>query len=1228
MRECVREAAKLLPHQPVLDHFVHHNPLEEFQAAPFDVTLAHVHHLEDYHSPGERASMALGLDLRKRVGDALADVGSAFLDRDAAKWRAPGRHRGFLRFFASLEGLGLALWRAYARTAAARINKNSCEDTQALAAEILRDNLVFFDMPVSDWQHAVRAMLLELRGWAGMFRRIESHPGEGPPEAPVTLLEFAAVQSILMRSSLLQGVGQEDALRSVLQRVPAWQHQRDANEAPRHPSAIANLNQTSAQRQVLEEEFERTLVHAIGTRTERPLDPHPESQVYMCIDDRACSLRRHVEELGQGHTETFGVAGFFGLPIQYRPADGSSQVILAPEGQNPAAILMENECPGERAMNEAYTQRRRLVGRFRWWWETASFSPVGSLALALFAPVSAARLLLLGYLPATLHRAQEALMRVALPRPHTDFDLPFSTKHAATLLASTFRVIGTHNRFAPLVVVLGHGASSVNNPYSAAYNCGACSGREGGPNARLLARLANVSMVRQHLRTDHGIDIPSTTWFVGGMHNTTADTVELFDLDRVPATHSERVEAMRTTLQRACGINALERCQRFLLANHVTTPEQALAHVKQRATDAGEVRPELNHASNAAVVIGRRQLTAGIFLDRRVFLPSYDPQSDDENGSNLEKVMAPALVVCSGINLEYLFSTMDVEHHGSGSKAPLNVVGNMAVLQGTSGDLRPGLPSQMTEMHTPIRALFVVDAPVARVEQVLARREELRHLVRNEWVRLVVRDPSTGRFYRQTQGNYEPVQVDSDSADFVSFVPHREHAQRVSRAESAVYSVAAVSMLAACAVPVAMYGDVSMSEHGALIAMCATGLSLPVLSFSRRYLHGEFMFSRIAMLSTALVTGFTLVAVAPSLEVAMGGWSLFGLASTFLIGSYNERPTGTRRECMRAFVCVFFFVFFLSPSLSTVRNNATFAFAAYRVSDFALLVAVAHLHNMPADAALATDPAVAGGLLLAALFKSSQIPLTSLFVRSMEGPTPASALGYAGLSAHLGVVLLANTMPYWFVFDWARLTMGAVGLSTAAYGTLVSRVRADRKGAIASATSATLGLIFTVLALGYPQVALLASLGHASFRMIQILRAPSALHDFASLRSVLGNRVDSRVVPEWLYRLAWRLRRVDSDFHLLHTLHRLSRLVAQRRDMRLNKWQQWLLTSASVVLAGFPWTPLSDAAEHALLELIPSNPWASAALMAAHFGASVILIRFLFVNVLKTSRFFGPSTKK
>lgn len=131
----------------------------------------------------------------------------------------------------------------------------------------------------------------------------------------------------------------------------------------------------------------------------------------------------------------------------------------------------------------------------------------------------------------------------------------------------------------------------------------------------------------------------------------------------------------------------------------------------------------------------------------------------------------------------------------------------------------------------------------------------------------------------------------------------------------------------------------------------------------------------------------------------------------------------------------------------------------------------------------------------------------------------------SGLSAHVGVVLLTSTMPLWFEFDWARLTLTCVGLTTAVYSSLCGKIRADRKGAIAHATSATLGLICVVLAAGYPELALLLSLGHASFRMAQILRAPNAMAEWHFLRSALGERPWPKVMPHWLYRMAWIFHR-------------------------------------------------------------------------------------------------------
>jgi len=476
----------------------------------------------------------------------------------------------------------------------------------------------------------------------------------------------------------------------------------------------------------------------------------------------------------------------------------------------------------------------------------------------------------------------------------------------------------------------------------------------------------------------------------------------------------------------------------------------------------------------------------------------------------------------------------------------------------------------------------------------------------------VVRDPVTGLFFRQSNGKYLPVIEEAmklpTRPEHVSSNHQLEHGRKVARRETVIYWSATASMLASCVLPVYLHYDTAMNPHSAIVAVSATVLAMPVLAFSRRYLHGEFMFGRFASLCTGLLLGFNLVATAPDLEQALNGWSLFGFSSAFLIGAYNNRPT--------------------------VRNNATFAFAAYRISDFAMLVAVTFSAHQAATTG--NHPGLAAAaILVAALMKSSQFPLAALFLRSMEGPTPASALGYAGLSAHVGVVLLASTMPLWYPFEAARLALGSIGMFTAVYSSMVAKIRSDRKGSIARATSATLGLIFVTLALGHPNVALLMSLGHASFRMIQIMRAPNIIADTQVLRAALGRMPWPKLVPDWLYHLTWSLRRIDTDFHLLSMLHWISKPLDMSKKWKPTKAQQWLATSVSVVLAGLPFTPVSHHLDAWLMELLPTNPYLAGAVMFGHFTFSVVLIRFLLLNVLNTHRFrpwfhksIGSSVKK
>jgi uncharacterized protein YbcC (UPF0753/DUF2309 family) len=70
-----------------------------------------------------------------------------------------------------------------------------------------------------------------------------------------------------------------------------------------------------------------------------------------------------------------------------------------------------------------------------------------------------------------------------------DLLIGFTIEEKAVRVASVLRpagVVSTFSRLSRLVIILGHGSTSLNNPHESAHDCGACGGRRGGTNARLF----------------------------------------------------------------------------------------------------------------------------------------------------------------------------------------------------------------------------------------------------------------------------------------------------------------------------------------------------------------------------------------------------------------------------------------------------------------------------------------------------------------------------------------------------------------------------------------------------------------------------------------------------------------------------------------------------------------------------------------------------------------------
>jgi uncharacterized protein YbcC (UPF0753/DUF2309 family) len=425
----------------------------------------------------------------------------------------------------------------------------------------------------------------------------------------------------------------------------------------------------------------------------------------------------------------------------------------------PSHEVREVPRPGLRELKDRHDRRLARVRRLRGWFHQELRRNLVSshLLVDLLSPAMFLGLLGKVFLPARQQAAAAAAEAALVPAVPTrlyfnaEIDTPatpekprlgFTDAEQADRVSGFLRNIGLTGSFGPFVVLMGHGSHSRNNPHLAAYDCGACSGRHGGPNARAFAAMANRPEVRK-LLAGRGIEIPAGTWFLGAEHDTCNEAITWFDLQDLPQASRPAFESLAAGLDRACRHSAHERCRRLASAPRDPALPEALVHMEERAEDFSQVRPELGHATNAAALVGRRALSRGLFLDRRVFLISYDP-ANDPDGTVLEGILAAVGPVGAGINLEYYFSTVDNERYGCGTKVPHNVAGLVGVMEGTASDLRTGLPRQMIEIHEAMRLQLVVEHKPEVLAGIYERQAELRELIGNGWLNLAALDPETG----------------------------------------------------------------------------------------------------------------------------------------------------------------------------------------------------------------------------------------------------------------------------------------------------------------------------------------------------------------------------------------------------------------------------------------------------------------------------------------------------
>jgi len=686
--------------------------------------------------------------------DEISKWCAAYFDDGQSAWRLPSRGlrpypawRASMRHDRNPEVMGIARFRSL-------VDELPDEPYAAIATVVDR-----IGVPARAVEEYLYQALLDISGWAAYARYLVwENELYGRPDD--TLVQLLAIRIVWGYALFAQRT--DDAFRT------AWSQAMTAAAAVPQDERLGEDRDLCIDlivHDAYERSYQRRLISSFAQRAAAtpPIRVQKSLQAAFCVDVRSEVFRRAIESVDPA-AETIGFAGFFGYPIEYVPIGNLTGGAQCPVQLAPVFTVCETVLGIPEAENERILQLRRLRRRVDKAWKSFKISAVSSFIFVETAGLLFAGKILADSLALTrpvvdpnTDGLDPTVIRHLGPQlePGTVGERPtgFTDEQRISMAEAVLRAMSLTRDFARLVLLVGHGATTVNNPHASALHCGACGGHTGEANARVAAMICNDPIVRAGLR-ERGIDIPDDTWFLGALHDTTTDDAVLFDADRAPQAHRAAIAQARETLRRAGARARRERAPRLGLASDA----QVDRRIRSRSRDWAQIRPEWGLNRNAAFIVAPRSRTRGMDLDGRVFLHDYDWRSDGD-GRILTLIMTAPMIVASWINLQYFGSTVNNRVFGAGNKVLHNVTGTIGVLEGHGGDLKVGLSWQSVHdgtqfVHEPMRLTVCIEAPRSAISAVIDANETVRNLVDNQWLHLfaIADDGRISHRYQPHQG--------------------------------------------------------------------------------------------------------------------------------------------------------------------------------------------------------------------------------------------------------------------------------------------------------------------------------------------------------------------------------------------------------------------------------------------------------------------------------------------
>ncbi|MCZ7686547.1 MAG: DUF2309 domain-containing protein [Sandaracinaceae bacterium] len=742
---------------------------------------------------------AHGIDTDDLVNPVLIRFTAAYLDQGLAQRSMPGRERGMYACFLELYGSRAArLAGAWAGALPALVAEERRGDLSAEAS--IAASLEALGVPEAEQHDYLLDTALALRGWAGMVRQLEQRPDRVPAhELPARLADFLAVRLLLERVALAHAArstsfeGPLCELRASTCAPRSRPRRRRARQTARGRSSTSRSSRGSTPRRSTGSAPRRS------TRSSTSSASSTASRAAGCCTSPTSATCGTASSTRSPRTRRAGPerAGHPGVLLPRRargvvpaaPRGGRPRrrdarhrrllrrgdVLPRRERRAPTAALSRGRPPRALRRRDARGRRRgaprapRAARRRARGAVHPRRQPHAGARLARRHPRRPLRR------PAGPARGVPVARETAQPRARAPSRAPTrasrwsararrppSGRHSGFTIEEQVSIVGTllENagvaRLAPLVIVLGHGSVSLNNPHESAHDCGACGGGHGGPNARAFAQMANdPACARGSARPDSPSTRGRGSPAASATPRATRSSSSISIACPTPTAPCSRGRGARSIGRAPGSPRALPQVR---ARARLVSPLAAAMHVEGRAADLAQPRPEYGHATNAFCVVGRRARTRGLFFDRRAFLVSYDP-TRDPSGAVLERLLGAVVPVVAGISLEYWFGYVDPIGYGCGTKLPHNVTSLLGVMDGAASDLRTGLPWQMLEIHEPVRLTMVIEREPLELERILRASPTLSRLVLNRWITLACLDPSgAALFHYGPHGlaRYEP----------------------------------------------------------------------------------------------------------------------------------------------------------------------------------------------------------------------------------------------------------------------------------------------------------------------------------------------------------------------------------------------------------------------------------------------------------------------------------------